>query len=183
MWELYAMWGWFLAFASATLTGEAGWQPASLSGLAFCVVGVGVIGAVLGGFVADRIGRTATTALMMTISGLCAIAIGFSSSGPTWWFIGIALLWGITVIADSAQFSAMTTELGDADLIGTALALQLGIGFAITIVSLWLTPLLAAAIGWRFAFVVLAPGPFIGTVAMLVLRRLPEAKRIAQGRR
>ena len=183
MWELYAMWGWLLAFTSATVAANPTWPPQQVSLLVFAVVSVGVLGAILGGLLADRIGRTATTALMMTLSGLCALLIGFVAGGPLWLFIVVALLWGVTVIADSAQFSAMATETGDADLVGTALAFQLGIGFAITIVSLWLVPIIAAAIGWRFAFVVLVPGPLLGTIAMLILRRLPEAKRIAQGLR
>lgn len=182
MWELYAAWGWFLAFASAAPV-TSGMSPAAVSLLVFGVVASGVGGCLAGGLLADRIGRTATTIIMMTLSGLCALAIGLSFDGPLWLFVGLAVLWGMTIIADSAQFSAMTTEVGDSDLIGTALAFQLGIGFALTIVSLTVVPMLAAAIGWQWAFVILAPGPLIGIVAMLLLRRLPEAERIAQGRK
>jgi MFS family permease len=183
MWELYAMWGWFLAFASATVAAAPAWAPADVSALVFAVIGIGAFGAVLGGLVADRLGRTATTALMMTLSGLCAVLIGFTVEGPFALFLVVALAWGATVIADSAQFSAMTTEVGEPSLVGTALAFQLGVGFALTMVSLWLVPVVAAAIGWRFTFLVLVPGPLVGTIAMLALRRLPEAERIAQGRR
>ncbi|WP_439600385.1 MFS transporter [Devosia sp.] len=182
MWELYAAWGWFLAFASAASVTSA-MSPAGISLLVFGVVASGIVGCLIGGVLADRIGRTATTIIMMTLSGLCALAIGLSFDGPLWLFVGLAVLWGMTIIADSAQFSAMTTEVGDSDLIGTALAFQLGIGFALTIVSLTVVPMLAAAIGWQWAFVILAPGPLIGIVAMLLLRRLPEAERIAQGRK
>lgn len=182
MWELYAAWGWFLAFASAASVTSA-MSPAGISLLVFGVVASGIVGCIIGGVLADRIGRTATTIIMMTLSGLCALAIGLSFDGPLWLFVGLAVLWGMTIIADSAQFSAMTTEVGDSDLIGTALAFQLGIGFALTIVSLTVVPMLAAAIGWQWAFVILAPGPLIGIVAMLLLRRLPEAERIAQGRK
>lgn len=182
MWELYAAWGWFLAFASAASVTSA-MSPAAISLLVFGVVASGIVGCLIGGVLADRIGRTATTIIMMTLSGLCALAIGLSFDGPLWLFVGLAVLWGMTIIADSAQFSAMTTEVGDSDLIGTALAFQLGIGFALTIVSLTVVPMLAAAIGWQWAFVILAPGPLIGIVAMLLLRRLPEAERIAQGRK
>ncbi len=182
MWELYAAWGWFLAFASAASVTSA-MSPAGVSLLVFGVVASGIVGCLIGGVLADRIGRTATTIIMMTLSGLCALAIGLSFDGPLWLFVGLAVLWGMTIIADSAQFSAMTTEVGDSDLIGTALAFQLGIGFALTIVSLTVVPMLAAAIGWQWAFVILAPGPLIGIIAMLLLRRLPEAERIAQGRK
>jgi len=183
MWELYAMWGWFLAFASATMAANPPWPAARISALVFAVIGIGIFGAIAGGLLADRIGRTATTALMMAVSGLCAVAIGFAAEGPFSVFLVVALLWGATVIADSAQFSAMTTEVGEPSLVGTALAFQLGIGFALTMVSLWLVPMVAAAIGWRFTFLVLIPGPAVGVVAMLALRRLPEAHRIAQGKR
>jgi len=182
MWELYAAWGWFLAFASAASV-TAGMSPAGISLLVFAMVASGFAGCLVGGLIADRIGRTLTTIIMMALSGTCALLIGLSFAGPFWLFVVIALLWGATIVADSAQFSAMTTEVGDPDLIGTALAFQLGIGFALTIVSLTVVPMLAAAIGWQWAFAVLAPGPLVGIIAMLLLRRLPEAERIAQGRK
>lgn len=183
MWELYAMWGWLLAFVTASFGGQQGASPASLSLLVFVIVATGAVGCVLGGLLADRIGRTATTALMMAISGLCALTIGLTFAGPLWLFVLVGVIWSMSVIGDSAQFSAMTTEIGDADLVGTALAFQLGIGFALTIASLTIVPMIGNGIGWQWAFLVLVPGPIIGVIAMLVLRTLPEAKRIAQGRR
>ena len=181
MWELYAMWGWFLAFASAAPeTGEAG--RASL--LTFAVVAAGLPGCVLGGLVADRVGRTLTTAGLMAASGLCALLIGFVYDGPAWAFLLVALVWGATIVGDLAQFSASVTELADQRYVGTALALQLGIGFALTVVALWAVPLFAAWIGgWRWAFLLLVPGPVIGAAAMLALRRRPEAVALAGGRR
>jgi len=181
MWELYAMWGWFLAFSGAALPhlGFPGQKAASL--LTFTVVASGVIGSIGGGLLADRIGRTAQAALMMTLSGLCASTIGLVFDGPPWLFLLVAVLWGVTVIADSAQFSAMATELCDPRLVGTALALQLGLGFALTVVSIRLTPMLAAAVGWRWSFLMLVPGPIVGVLAMWLLRRQPDARRIAHG--
>jgi MFS family permease len=182
MWELYAAWGWFLAFASAATVNEA-MSASEVSLLVFAMVSAGFFGCLVGGYIADRIGRTATTTLMMTISGLCAVGIGLTFAGPFWLFVLVALTWGATIVADSAQFSAMTTEVGDSDLVGTALAFQLGVGFSLTIISLTVVPIIAATIGWQWAFVVLAPGPIVGIVAMQILRRLPEAEKIAQGRR
>lgn len=183
MWELYAMWGWFLAFSGAALPhlGFPGQKAASL--LTFTVVASGVIGSIGGGLLADRIGRTAQAALMMTLSGLCASIIGLVFDGPLWIFLLVAVFWGATVIADSAQFSAMATELCDSRLVGTALALQLGLGFALTVVSIRLTPMLAAAVGWRWSFLMLVPGPIVGVLAMWLLRRQPDALRIAHGLR
>src|SRR5690606_16390922 len=128
--------------------------------------------------------RTTTTALMMIVSGACALLIGLTYNGPLWLFLTIAIIWGVTVIGDSAQFSAMVTEIADRSLVGTALTLQMGIGFAITVLSIQLVPAMAEWFGsWQWAFIILASGPLIGTVAILILRRLPEATKIAQGLR
>ena len=183
MWELYAMWVWFLAYAGAALPhlGLTGAKSASL--LTFGVIAGGAIGALGGGWLADRIGRTATAALMLAVSGSCALLIGFAFDGPVWLFLLVAFVWGISVIGDSAQFSAMATEVGDPRYVGTALALQLGIGFALTVVSIRLLPLVAGAIGWRWTFLALVPGPVVGLIALLLLRRLPQSTRIAHGLR
>jgi MFS family permease len=184
MWELYAMWAWFLAFATAA--GEAG--NAALAGRAslvtFAVVAAGVPGCILGGWLSDRIGRTRTTALMLAASASCALAMGIVFTGPAWAFLLVALAWGLTVIADSAQFSAAVTELADQRFVGTALALQLGLGFGLTVVAIWLLPHFAGWIGgWRWAFLLLVPGPLAGAAAMLALRRRPEAAALAGGLR
>jgi len=178
MWELYAMWGWFLAFATA---GPAGGRASLMT---FAVVAAGVPGCVLGGLLSDRIGRTLTTAWLMAASGACALAIGFVYDGPGWAFLLVALVWGATIVGDSAQFSASVTELADQRYVGTALALQLGVGFGLTILALWAVPLFADWIGgWRWAFLLLVPGPVVGAAAMLALRRRPEAAALAGGRR
>jgi MFS family permease len=184
MWELYAMWGWFLAFAAAASEAGGGLIAGRASLLTFAVVAAGLPGCVLGGLLSDRIGRTLTTAGLMAASGLCALLIGFVYDGPAWAFLAVALVWGATIVGDSAQFSASVTELADQRYVGTALALQLGIGFGLTIVALWVVPLFAAWIGgWRWAFLLLVPGPLVGAAAMLALRRRPEAVALAGGLR
>jgi hypothetical protein len=121
---------------------------------------------------------------MMGISGTCALLIGFFFTGPAWLFVLIAVVWGVAIIADSAQFSAAVTELGDQRFIGTALAIQLGLGFALTVVVIWLVPIFVSWIGgWRWAFLLLVPGPFVGVSAMILLRRCPEAIHMADGLR
>jgi MFS family permease len=121
---------------------------------------------------------------MLSASGLCALLIGLVFAGPTWAFVLVALLWGLTVVADSAQFSAAVTELADQRFVGTALGVQLGIGFGLTVLTVWLTPLFADWIGgWRWAFLLLVPGPVVGIAAMLALRRRPEAAAMAAGLR
>lgn len=184
MWELYAMWAWFLTFARMAL-GAQGWGgAAAASWLTFAVIAVGAAGCVAGGILGDRWGRTATTSLMMALSGACALASGFVFDGPAWLFIAVSLVWGFSVVGDSAQFSAIVTELGDQMYVGTALALQLGTGFLLTVVTIWLLPLAAARLeSWQWVFLILIPGPLIGIAAMLALRRLPEAAKVAGGRR
>jgi MFS family permease len=184
MWELYALWAWILAFASAAEAGLVAFPFGSASMLSFVVVASGVFGCLLGGWLSDRIGRCLTTAGMMVVSGLCASLIGFAFDGPGWLLALIAIVWGISIIGDSAQFSAAVTELADRNFVGTALALQLGIGFALTAVTIWLVPVLAGWLGgWKWAFLVLVPGPVIGAVAMMRLRALPESVQLAGGAR
>lgn len=179
MWELYAMWSWMLAFLAARPGATGG--DASL--LTFLIVAAGAPACVLAGWLADRLGRTTLTIGLMALSGGCAGLIGFAWAGPAWLLLAIGLLWGATVIADSAQFSAVVTEVGDPALVGTALTAQLGLGFGLTALAIWLLPLAAGALGgWQWAFLVLVPGPLLGILSMARLRALPEARRIAGGR-
>ncbi|PBB99246.1 MFS transporter [Mesorhizobium sp. WSM3862] len=184
MWELYAMWAWLLAYTRSAFEAQAIGSAASASLSTFFVVASGIIGCLLGGYLSDRIGRTATTAGMMIVSGSCALLMGFLFAGPLWLFMLVAVVWGISVIGDSAQFSAAVTELGDRRFVGTALSVQLGAGFALTVLAIWLTPRFADFIGgWRWAFLLLVPGPLLGAAAMLWLRNLPESVKMAGGLR
>jgi MFS family permease len=184
MWELYAMWAWLLVYVNEALAAQHLSLVGRASFLTFVAVGAGAFGCILGGILSDRIGRTATTAGMMIASGTCAVAIGFAFDGPSWLFIAILVIWGVSVIGDSAQFSAMVTELADQRFVGTALSVQLGVGFALTVVAIWLMPRMADFLGsWRWAFLMLVPGPSIGALAMLLLRRSPASARLANGMR
>ncbi|WP_054310642.1 MFS transporter [Mesorhizobium sp. 1M-11] len=184
MWELYAMWAWLLAYTRAALDAQAADVTTLASLLTFIAIACGIFGCLLGGYLSDRIGRTATTAGMMVVSGGCALLIGFLFAGPLWLFILLAVVWGISVIGDSAQFSAAVTELSDSRFVGTALSVQLGLGFALTVVAIWIVPHFAEWIGgWRWAFLLLVPGPVLGAVAMLGLRKLPESVKMAGGLR
>ncbi|HYI43905.1 MAG TPA: MFS transporter, partial [Actinomycetota bacterium] len=120
---------------------------------------------------------------MMAVSGLCAVAIGLLYRAPVWVVLLVGLVWGFTVVADSAQFSTMVTELADQAYVGTALTLQLALGFTLTVATIWLVPnVFAARFGWEWAFAFLLPGPLLGIIAMNRLKRLPEASAIAGGR-
>ena len=182
MWELYAMWTWVPAFLRASLAPRHA-AAALVESASFLVIGSGAVGCVLAGVLADRIGRTAVTSAAMAVSGTCCLLIGplFAASPAV--LLAVAVIWGASVVADSAQFSACVTELGDPRYLGTALTIQTCVGFLLTTVSIELVPVLVRAVGWRWAFAALAPGPALGVLAMQRLRRLPEASKIAQGRR
>jgi MFS family permease len=186
MWELYAMWTWIGPFLAASFALNAGGgDPVALSRVGtFVIMGLGgLAGCLAGGYLADRIGRTALTMAAMAASGTCALAVGFLFGGPPLALGAICLVWGVTIIADSAQFSASITELAPPELIGTMLTVQTCAGFTLTLVTIHLEPVLAAAVGWRLAFAPLAIGPFFGVWAMSRLRARPEALRLAGGRR
>jgi len=181
MWELYAMWARVPLFLIASYD-RMGWSTSSARLAGFATVGAGSIGALLAGIYADRLGRTLITSISLAISGACCVLAGFLFDDPLA-LTCLCVLWGFAVVADSAQFSAAVSELGDPRYVGTALTIQTSLGFLLTVVSILLIPLVLDAVGWRYVFLLLAPGPAFGIWAMLSLRRLPEAKMLASGNR
>ena len=167
MWELYAMWAWFAVFFAAAVDDGAGAAYAT-----FAVIGAGALGCWAGGVLGDRVGRAETTAAAMAVSGTCAIVIGLLLDASPWIVLLVGLVWGFAVVADSAQFSTLVTEHADQAYVGTALTMQLAVGFTLTVATIWLVPFLEDSVGWRWTFAFLAPGPALGVVAMLRLRGL-----------
>jgi len=183
MWELYAMWAWFLAFyTDALIVGGGNASRAAAAAGTFAVIGIGGAGCWVGGVLGDSWGRTQLTSASMAVSGACSVGAGLLFGGPPWLVLALGLVWGFAVVADSAQFSTIVSELADQAYVGTALTLQLAAGFTLTVVTIWLIPILRDSVGWEWAFAFLAPGPALGIVAMLYLQRLPEARLIAGGR-
>ncbi|MDX1485308.1 MAG: MFS transporter [Alphaproteobacteria bacterium] len=185
MWELYAMWAWVGVFlqASFAIALPAGTAAFWAKMATFATVGVGALGCLAGGLFADRLGRTAVTMAAMAVSGTVAAVIGLLFGGDPVLLTLLCLVWGVAVVADSAQFSAAVAELSPPERIGTMLTVQTCLGFTLTLITIHLMPWAVAALGWERAFMVLAAGPFLGVLAMGRLRRRPEAVRLAGGRR
>lgn len=184
MWELYAMWTWISVFMAASFKESAVHDSAIwASAVTFAVIGIGGVGSFMAGKFADIWGRTTLTIGAMVVSGVCALIIGqFYGSSPILLTI-VALIWGFTIVADSAQFSACVTELCQPELIGTTLTLQTSLGFLLTMVSIRLTPTIENWVGWQWTFTFLVIGPMLGIWAMWRLRQSPEAVNLANGHR
>ncbi len=174
--ELYSFWTWIPAFllasdaVHATRSGTAP-NPRIAALLGFGVIAVGGVGCLWGGLVADRIGRARLVTWAMAASASCALAIGVAW-GQSWWILApLALVWGFFVIADSAQFSVLVTESVPAHAVGTALTLQVSIGFLLTTITIQCIPPLVQWIGWQWVFPVLAVGPLLGIASIRRLSR------------
>ena len=177
MWELYAFWSFVAAYWGASRPGAT---PEGTAALAFGSIAIGVVGCVGGGIAADRLGRERVVIWALAVSGLAALLSGVVFGGPLWVVLPVILVWGVAIIADSAQFSALVTETAPPHAVGTALTLQTSVGFLLTMVAI---QFVAAAGGpaTRWAFPALAAGPALGIVAMtrLVRRRRPSRRHEA----
>jgi MFS family permease len=172
MWELYAMWTLVPAYFMVALGGrglEGSWLSADLLG--FATIAAGGAGAVLAGRWADILGRERITIWAMAVSGGCALTVGWLVAAPLALLLPLTLVWGFSVVADSAQFSAVVTEVAPAHAVGTALTLQTALGFALTGFSIDLASRVVDSSGWGAGFSLLAIGPALGILSMVTLRR------------
>lgn len=195
MWELYAMWAWIGVAATASYALQLPQTDAESFGklTAFCVIAGGALLCPLAGIFADRFkqqdgnsnateekslrasnnksrGKAIVAIISMIVSLLSAVLAAVTFGGPAWLFFSVAMLWGLSIIPDSAQFSALVADFTRPQIAGSIMTLQTAIGFAITILTVQLTPLVANAAGWPTVFVILALGPLVGIFAMLPLR-------------
>lgn len=169
MWELYACWTWLPVFLAASLGATA---AARFAG--FAAIAIGGLGCVWGGIYGDRRSREWVVTVAMAASGACAAVIGLTYGGAAALTVVLALVWGFFVVADSAQFSVLVTESVPAHAVGTALTLQVSLGFLLTMLPMQLIPRAEELIGWRWAFATLTIGPVLGIAA---IRRLVHYKR------
>ena len=123
------------------------------------------------------------TMAAMAVSGTCCLTVGFLFGANPWLLTTFCIVWGIAIVADSAQFSASIAELSDPGIVGTMLTVQTSLGFLLTMVTIHLIPYLVELFTWRYAFAFLAIGPALGIVAMGKLRGMKEAMKLSGGHR
>ncbi|WP_051203130.1 MFS transporter [Sediminimonas qiaohouensis] len=178
MWELYAFWAWIAAALSASLALANVEDPAQTARLAtFAAIGLGGVFCVPAGALADRIGKARVAGGAMALSATFAFATALSFGGPAWLTIALAVFWGIFVIPDSAQFSALVADAAPADRAGSLMTFQTALGFLLTAVTIQSAPFLAESFGWSVTLTVFGIGPLLGVEAM---RRLARATTTAE---
>jgi MFS family permease len=167
MWELYALWSLSAFFVGASV--EGAWED-RVPWIAFITVAVGAIGCIGGGLVSKRAPERSVALVSLVVSGsMCALS-GFAFALPPALLLAYLVVWGVFVVSDSAQFSALAARHAPAEYTGTALTIQNGLGFLVTTLTIQLVPVLAQHVTWRWAFVVLALGPAVGS---WFTRRIP----------
>jgi MFS family permease len=180
MWELYAFWASITAYLTASFSRR---DPGAHAGAwPFACIAIGALGCVWGGRAADRIGRAVVVRRALVVSGACCVASAVVFGGPRPLVLALCLVWGVAVIADSAQFSALMTECAPPHAVGTALTLQTSLGFLLTIGSIQLVPHIASRVGWRWAMIVLVLGPATGLWSVKQITARTRAERLPETR-
>lgn len=176
MWELYAFWSLIFFYISDRFADQNKGGESHLPLLVFSIIAAGAVGCLAGGWLSQKVGERRVALISMGTSGTIAIISGFIFSLPSWILISLVLVWGVFVIADSPQFSALAVQTCPEEYTGTALTIQNGIGFAITVLSIQMLPFLARSMGWRWAFTFLAPGPLLGALSIIRLGKSADRR-------
>ncbi len=164
MWELYALWAflplWILAYA------ENAGTSLNVPLWSFAIIAIGFIGCAGGGIISEKIGSARVAATQLLISGICCALspLFFNADLPI--FMAFLVIWGISVIGDSPQFSALNAKNAPREYVGSALTIVNSIGFLITVVSIQVISFLLPLIGPQAIFLLLLPGPLLGLWAL-----------------
>ncbi len=167
-WELYALWT--LVPTLVVLSGLAGPATPMLSGLAFAIIGIGALGCIAGGWWSHRVGSARVAAAALAVSAVCCAVYPLSNGWDGWTKSALLLLWGAAAVADSPHFSALSARACAQETVGSALALQNSIGFAITMVSIQIGTAWVGDWGPHIAWLLL-PGPLLGLWGLFPLWR------------
>jgi len=173
-WELYAFWT--LTPALIVLSGLAIPGSPSQSGYSFAIIGIGALGCLAGGWWSQRIGSARVAATALALSALCCAVYPLITDGSTWLKLTLLMLWGASVVADSPHFSALSARACPPEIVGSALAFQNAIGFAITMLSIQLGTRWIGEWGNSIAWLLL-PGPVIGLLGLYPLWRGNSSKK------
>jgi MFS family permease len=172
MWELYALWSLVAFYLRDRFVGDDARWTSVIPLIAFATVAAGAVGCVAGGWISRRVGERQVALVSLLVSGGLCVLSGFAQALPAAGLVAYLLVWGVFVVSDSPQFSALAARYCPPEYTATALTIQNGIGFAVTVVSIQLLPFVAQQVGWRWAFVALAVGPLIGAHFMRKLGRV-----------
>ncbi len=179
--ELYSYWTWIPAFVAASTIADphalTATAPPFVHVLSFAVIAVGGAGCLWGGIVADRIGRGPLVVRALAVSAACCAGVGLFFGRSLWLLAPLALVWGFFIIADSAQFSVLVTESVASHAVGTAITLQVSLGFLLTTITIQVVPVVVRLLGWPWVFALLAVGPVLGMTSILRLMRRTRPDR------
>src|SRR6056297_624890 len=165
MWELYTFWAFVPVILNLYLTNNSGIQL-SVSLWSFVIIGVGGVSCAVGGHLSSRMGSKWVSMVSLFGSGLCCLLIPLGFLTPLFLFLSLLITWGLFVVSDSPQFSALVAHSSDSGLVVTGLTIVNSIGFALTIISIQLFSYLWLVSESPFIFWVIAMGPLAGFLAV-----------------